>query len=215
VTNDELRIAAASLMRELGHEFVARALSDAQLDQLSEELRGLLEVVRDAPPRVREFSRDRLGEFTMTLPTFDEIGDRQLFSDSTVAGAANPMGLGAVLWRDGDVACIQVTLGKAFEGAPGRAHGGVVAALLDEVMGLMNVIHGVMALTAQLDITYLAATPVGEPILARAWLARQDNRKQFVEATLHAGDLLIARATALFITIDRTVFFEQLLTRGD
>jgi uncharacterized protein (TIGR00369 family) len=215
VTNEELRIVAASLMRELGHEFVGRALSDEQLRTLNTELRPLLARAREAPPRVRELSRDRLEEFTLTIPTFDEIGERQLFSDSFVAGAANPMGLAAQLWRDGDVACMQVTLGKAFEGAPGRAHGGVVAALLDEVMGLMNVIHGAMALTAQLDITYLAPTPVGEPIIARAWLARQDNRKQFVEATLHASDLLVASAKALFISIDRATFLKQFLTPED
>lgn len=215
MTSEEQRIVAASLMRELGHEFVARDLSDDQLDDLSVELRELLERVRDATPRVREFSRDRLEEFTLTIPTIDEIGPRQLFSDSVVAGAANPMGLGAQLWRDGDVACMRVTLGKAFEGAPGRAHGGVVAALLDEVMGLMNVIHGAMAFTAQLDITYHAPTPVGEEIVARAWLVRRDERKHFVEATLHADDLLVASAKALFIAMDRSTFLEQLLINED
>jgi acyl-coenzyme A thioesterase PaaI-like protein len=209
VINEEPRIVAASLMRELGHEFVGRALSDDQLDAVSADVRALLERVRDAPPRVREFSRDQMEEFTLTIPTYDELGKRQVFSDSVVAGGANPMGLAAQLWRDGDTACMRVTLGKAFEGAPGRAHGGVVAALFDEVMGLMNVIHGAMAYTAQLDITYLAPTPVGEPIVARAWLARQDDRKQFVEATLHAGDLLVGSAKALFITIDRSTFLEQ------
>jgi acyl-coenzyme A thioesterase PaaI-like protein len=215
VTSEEQRIVAASLMRELGHEFIARDLSDDQLDDLSVELRELLERVRDAALRVREFSRDRLEEFTLTIPTIDEIGQRQLFSDSVVAGAANPMGLGAQLWRDGDVACMRVTLGEAFEGAPGRAHGGVVAALLDEVMGLMNVIHGAMAFTAQLDITYHAPTPVGEPIVARAWLVRRDERKHFVEATLHADDLLVASAKALFIAMDRSTFLEQLLINED
>jgi acyl-coenzyme A thioesterase PaaI-like protein len=215
VTNEDLRIEAASLMRQLGHEFVGRTLSDDELETLSRTMRTLLDEVRTVPPRVRELSRDRLSEFTLTIPTFDEIGERQLFSDSIVAGAANPMGLAAQLWRDGDVACVRVTLGKAFEGAPGRAHGGVIAALLDEVMGLMNVIHGAMAFTAQLDITYVATTPVGEPIIARAWLARRDNRKQFVEATLHADDVLVASAKALFITIDRSVFLEQILTSED
>lgn len=215
MTNEELRIGAASLMRQLGHEFVARTLSDDELEALSRNVRTLLDDIRTAPPRLRELSRDRLEEFTLTIPTFDEIGERQLFSDSIVAGAANPMGLAAQLWRDGDVACMRVTLGKAFEGAPGRAHGGVVAALLDEVMGLMNVIHGAMAFTAQLDITYVAPTPVGEPIIARAWLARRDNRKQFVEATLHADDVLVASANALFISIDRSVFLEQILSSED
>jgi acyl-coenzyme A thioesterase PaaI-like protein len=215
VTNEELRIVAASLMRELGHEFVGRALSDDQLLAFSEQLATSLEGVRGAAARVRELSRDRLEEFTLTIPTFDQIGEGQLFSNSIVSGAANPMGLAAVLWRDGDVACMRVTLGNAFEGAPGRAHGGVVAALLDEVMGLMNVIHGATAFTAQLDITYLAPTPVGEPIVARAWLARRDNRKQFVEATLHAGELMVASAKALFISVDRSTFLESLLTPED
>jgi acyl-coenzyme A thioesterase PaaI-like protein len=215
VTNEDQRIAAASQLRELGHEFVGRELSDDQLDRLSADVRDLIDRVRDAAPRVREFSRDRLDDFTLTIPTFDEIGERQLFSDSFVAGGANPMGLAAQLWRDGDVACMRVTLGKAFEGAPGRAHGGVVAALLDEVMGLMNVIHGAMAFTAQLDITYLAPTPVGEPIVARAWLTRRDDRKRYVEATLNAGDVKVASATALFIAIDRATFLEQLLITED
>ena len=212
MTNEEERIVAASLMRELGHEFVERALSDGQLHALGADVRALLERLRDAPPRVRGFSRDQMEEFTLTIPTYEEMGDRQVFSDSIVAGGANPMGLAAQLWRDGDVACMRVTLGKAFEGAPGRAHGGIVAALLDEVMGLMNMIHGAMAFTAQLDITFVAPTPIGEPIIARAWLARQENRKQFVEATLHADALLVASAKALFISIDRSTFLEQLLT---
>ena len=215
MTNDELRIEAASQLRELGHEFVGRDLSDRELERSSADLRTLIDGVRDAAPRVREFSIDRLAEFTMTMPTFDEIGERQLFSDSFVAGGANPMGLAAQLWRDGDVANMRVTLGKAFEGAPGRAHGGVVAALLDEVMGLMNVIHGAMAFTAKLDITYVAPTPVGEPIVARAWLTRRDDRKRYVEATLHAGDVKVASATALFIAIDRATFLEQLLINED
>jgi acyl-coenzyme A thioesterase PaaI-like protein len=215
VTREEQRIVAASLMRELGHEFVARDVSGDELDALSAALRQLIERVREAAPRVRELSRDRLEEFSLTIPTYDEIGQRQIFSDSVVAGAANPMGLSAQLWRDGDVACMRVTLGKAFEGAPGRAHGGVVAALLDEVMGLMNIIHGSMAFTARLDISYHAPTPIGEEIVARAWLVRRDERKHFVEATLHAHDVLVASATALFIAMDRSAFLEQLLINED
>ena len=215
MTSEEKRVATASSLRELGHEFVGRALSDEQLDDLREALRAPLERVRDAPLRVREFSRNGIEEFTLAIPTIDEAGQRQIFSDSFVAGATNPMGLNAQLWRDGDVACMRVTLGHAFEGAPGRAHGGVVAALLDEVMGLSNMIHGAMAFTAQLDITYLAPTPVGEPIVARAWLARRDDRKHFVEASLHADDVLIATAKALFITIDRATFLDQLPTTED
>ncbi|HXC18715.1 MAG TPA: hypothetical protein VNT80_02285, partial [Acidimicrobiales bacterium] len=60
MTSEEQRIVAASLMRELGHEFVGRDLSAEQFDTLSAELRRLLERVRDAAPLVRQFSRDSL-----------------------------------------------------------------------------------------------------------------------------------------------------------
>ncbi len=210
--SDDQRIRAAQALRELGHEFVRRDLSDDELANVEEQALELLRIMEKAPERLRAHPPHTLADFKMTVPEGDAGEKRQLFADSVVSGSTNPMGLNASLWRDGDVACMQVTLGKAFEGAPGRAHGGVVAALLDEVMGLMNVIHGAMAFTVQLDITYLAPTPVGEPIVARAWLSRQDNRKQFVEATLHAGELVVASAKALFISIDRTTFLQQLLT---
>jgi acyl-coenzyme A thioesterase PaaI-like protein len=212
VTNDERRIAAASKMRQLGHAFVGTTLSDEQLDEVATRLETLITDVVHGEPRVRTFSRDRMVDFMLTLPTEEQSGTQQMFGDSIVAGWANPMGLAARLWREDDVAVMKVTLGNAFEGAPGRAHGGIVAALLDEVMGFMNAIHGDMAFTAQLDITYHAPTPVGEPIIARAWLERSDGRKRYVIGQLHANDVLIASAKGLFIAIDRAVFLEQLST---
>ncbi len=59
------------------------------------------------PLRVRELSHDRLHEFSLSIPSADEIDTVQLFSDTFVAGAANPMGLAAELWREGDIACMR------------------------------------------------------------------------------------------------------------
>ncbi|HEY5438861.1 MAG TPA: PaaI family thioesterase [Acidimicrobiales bacterium] len=212
MTNDERRIAAASKMRQLGHAFVGTALTDEQLDAVTTRLDELITDVVQGERRERTFSRDRMVEFMLTLPTEEQSGTQQMFGDSIVAGWANPMGLAARLWREGDVAVMKVTLGNGFEGAPGRAHGGVVAALLDEVMGFMNAIHGTMAFTAQLDITYHAPTPVGEPIIARAWLERSDGRKRYVVGELHADDVLIASAKGLFIAPDHALFIEQFAT---
>jgi acyl-coenzyme A thioesterase PaaI-like protein len=103
-----------------------------------------------------------------------------------------------------------VTLGKAFEGAPGRAHGGIVAALIDETMGLVLAINDLFAFTAQLNITYVAPTPINEPISARAWLKEQNGRKLSIEARVEAGDNVIAKASALFISVDPQTFLEDL-----
>jgi acyl-coenzyme A thioesterase PaaI-like protein len=145
----------------------------------------------------------------MSVPHESSETRHHLFTNSFVSGASNPLGLGATLRRDGDVAVMNVVLGRAFEGAPGRAHGGVVAALLDETMGLVLALQGVLAFTAQLDITYVAPTPLGEELTARAWLSRRENRKLYINAEVYADASTVASAEALFITVNPTTFLEH------
>jgi acyl-coenzyme A thioesterase PaaI-like protein len=212
VVNDPQRAQAAARLRALGHEFVARSLSDEQLDEVLVSLDHITKVIGSAPARERLRPHADLTDFKMTMPSDDDLERNNVMSDSFVSGATNPHGLGASLRREGDVAIMDVTLGKAFEGAPGRAHGGVVAALIDETMGIVLAIHGVLAFTGQLDITYVAPTPVGEALSARAWLVRQTHRKLYIEGTVNAHDVVVAKASALFIAVDPTKFLEHLAT---
>ena len=210
MSNDEIRSEVASRLRDVGHDFVTRSLSDEQLQELLVAVTELAQLVRQTPLRERDLTNVDISQYKMVVPDVDDVARHELFADSFVSGNANPLGLGAALRRDGDVAVMNVTLGKAFEGAPGRAHGGVVAALLDETMGLVLAIHGKLAFTAQLDINYLAPTPVGEPLIARAWLARSSHRKLFIEANVSANDVEVVTAKALFIAVDPAKFLEHL-----
>jgi acyl-coenzyme A thioesterase PaaI-like protein len=205
VTNEERRLNAAALLRELGHDFVARTFDDEQLEELTSQLAMSLDIVKKGEPRFRTFSGDRAG-FAAAIPEGRQDEKHQLFLDSIVSGGANPMGLNAAVWREGDVAVMEVTLGRAFEGAPGRAHGGVIAALLDETMGVVHVLNEALAYTAQLDVKFIAPTPIGQPIIAHAWLARRDGRKLYIEASLHADGVELASASALFISVDPSIF---------
>ena len=182
--NAERRVRVATLLRELGHQFVGREVSDDELDAIVVEVQGLLDRVVRAPVRQRSVPSAGAEAFKMTVPSDGQVERHQLFADSVVSGGANPMGLGAYLWREGDVAVMEVTLGNAFEGAPGRSHGGVVASLIDETMGLVMGMQGTLAFTAQLDITYRAPTPINEPVTARAWLEGRSGRKLTIKATV-------------------------------
>lgn len=210
MTSEQRRVQAASLLRDLGHDFVSHELDDAQLDEVTTRIDGLLALVRTGSARTRAIPKGALERFRMAVPESADDDRHHLFGDSIVSGAANPMGLGASFWREGATSVMEVTLGKAFEGAPGRAHGGVVAALLDETMGLVNAINEVLAFTAQLDITFVAATPVNETLTARAWLEGTDGRKLTIAATLESGGVIIARASALFIAVDSQRFLTEL-----
>ena len=206
MTNDELRTQVAGLMRDLGHAFVAKDIDDDTLIEMRDALTQQIERLAGRPSRVRTRPEGGFSAFKMAVPEHGEGERRQLFADSIVSGGANPMGLGAWLWRDGDQAVMEANLGKAFEGAPQRAHGGIVAALIDETMGLVLAIHEALAFTVQLDITYLAPTPINETIYARAWLERKEGRKMFMRAEVTSGTTTIAEASSLFIEVDPTKF---------
>ena len=104
---------------------------------------------------------------------------------------------------------MEAVIGKAFEGAPGRSHGGIIATLIDETMGFVLGLHGLFALTARLVVTYRAAAPVGQSVVARAWLEHRDGRKLTIGATVTAGDVRVADAEALFITVDVANLLDQ------
>ena len=56
------------------------------------------------------------------------------------------------------------------QGPPGYAHGGVIAAALDEAMALLVHHEGRHALTGRLEVDLLAPAPVGAFVDVRAWL---------------------------------------------
>ena len=124
------------------------------------------------------------------------------FDECFVSGAQNPMGIAIEVRREGDEAVADVNLGPAFEGAPGRSHGGIVAAIFDDVTGYLLTLLRQPAFTGELTIRYLAATPIDQPLEFRARVLHRDGRKIHTEAEAYANGDIVAKAEALFITID-------------
>ena len=81
-------------------------------------------------------------------------------------------------------------------GAPGRGHGAVTMAMLDEVMGrAASRTMQKMCYTASMTTNFCAGSKIGEFLLARATVSRCGKSLVFVDAQLHSGDTLIATAT--------------------
>jgi len=211
VSIEKLRAQAAGALRELGHEFLLSDLNKEQLARIVKHAKELLEELKETPNRVREVHSGALDDYKMTVPNDGRGEKHQLFADSVVSGDSNPMGINAKLWREGEVAFIEATLEKAFEGAPGRAHGGMVAALIDETMGLVMSIQGVVAFTVQLDVSYRAPTPIFRPIVAKAWLDHVERRKLFITCEVRDGDAICAEAKGIFVSVDPTKFLENIV----
>jgi acyl-coenzyme A thioesterase PaaI-like protein len=196
----EARLGMAAAMRRLGHAVVGHEVDEDAFDRMTTTVEGLLAQVEASPPRRRPVLNMGSDLFVVPPPQGGVRGSH--FTDCIVTGPANPMGVAAHTRRDGDDAVVRCTLGDAFEGAPGRAHGGMVAALFDEAFGFVLSITCTPAFTGRLTVTYRAPVPIGLPLEFRARLTGRDGRKLLMAGEARQGDTLLAEAEALFVAVD-------------
>lgn len=131
---------------------------------------------------------------------------RPLGVDDPVEGLGNPLAPPMVLNRfdesgENTEMAAMVTLNSAHEGAPGRAHGGWVAAILDHAVGRAAAEAGSPGMTVTLTIDYHRATPYGTPLDVRARRTSQVGRRVFASAEILADGQVTASATATLVTV--------------
>jgi uncharacterized protein (TIGR00369 family) len=90
------------------------------------------------------------------------------------------------------------------QGPPGYAHGGVLAAALDEAMALLVHAEGTLAMTARLEVDLLAPAPVGTFVRVTATVEATDGRKLRVAAEASGDDgERVAMARGTFVRVQR------------
>jgi acyl-coenzyme A thioesterase PaaI-like protein len=88
------------------------------------------------------------------------------------------------------------------QGPPGYAHGGVLAAALDEAMALLLHGEGTFALTGRLEIDLLAPAPVGTFVNVSARLeGTEERRLQLAAEATGADGERLAAARGTFVRI--------------
>jgi acyl-coenzyme A thioesterase PaaI-like protein len=87
------------------------------------------------------------------------------------------------------------------QGPPGFAHGGVIAAALDEAMALLLHAGGTPALTRRLEIELRAPAAVGTYVQVSAELARTEGRRIELTAAAAGEDGPIASARGIFLGV--------------
>ncbi|MDR2188074.1 MAG: PaaI family thioesterase [Azonexus sp.] len=94
------------------------------------------------------------------------------------------------------------------EGGPNVAHGGWTAAVLDECLGHMPLLNGVMAVTAELTVSFVKPVPIEHPLVVRVWVDRREGSRWYIggEMTLLPGRAVLARAKGIWVTRDREHF---------
>jgi acyl-coenzyme A thioesterase PaaI-like protein len=124
-------------------------------------------------------------------------GDR---AHNPVIGAANPLAppMPVRVLEDGSVVS-EITMRPIHEGPPGAVHGGWVASLLDQLLGIANTVANIGGMTAELTVRYRKATPYGVPLTISARTDSVDGRRIYASGEIVANGVVTAEATGLFM----------------
>ncbi len=124
------------------------------------------------------------------------------FPYSPVVGPLNAIAPPVVFRFDGERLTGSGALPAPYVGPPGTVHGGVVALILDELLGATNACLGLGAYTGTLTIRYERPTPIEQEIEFESWVDRTEGRKVFTVGTISAGGVVTARAEGVFIRVE-------------
>jgi acyl-coenzyme A thioesterase PaaI-like protein len=116
-------------------------------------------------------------------------------------GQLNVAGLHLELHAMGDRCWTEVALPARFQGWAGITHGGVVSAILDEVMAWSLIGADRLGFTARLEVDFRRPVPVERPIRAEGWIVQQRRRRFDTAARLadvETGEVL-AEAAAIYL----------------
>jgi len=111
-----------------------------------------------------------------------------------ICGSENPHNLGLHWYvNEKGVVSSEFTLTLAQQGPPGYAHGGLSAAVLDEVMGAAVSQAGFTVAAAKIEVNYRKPVPLGTLITTKGYVTRRVRRKVYArgEICLHDGTLLV------------------------
>ena len=181
---------AADLVRQILEELPRSDADEETLRSLLEPLRTAADALTRAGAQSREADTAiaAMADFLHVSPIVgfaNAISPPLRFEIDEAAGVARGRG----------------AFGRAHEGGPGIVHGGLLAAAVDELLGMATTFSGQPGMTGRLTLRYHHPTPILEELEMTARLDRVEGRRLHLSCDVHAGDLRTASAEALFIVV--------------
>jgi acyl-coenzyme A thioesterase PaaI-like protein len=120
-------------------------------------------------------------------------------------GHLNPHGLRLDFYRtaDGEGLWTPFTPAPEHEGFAGVVHGGIVTAVLDEVMGWAVFVRDIWAVTGRIEVQFRRPVEIGMRTRASGRVVADRGRLLDIAAELRrdGDDVLLADATATFVRV--------------
>jgi acyl-coenzyme A thioesterase PaaI-like protein len=157
------------------------------------------DVVASARSAIEAVTRS-LRQRTRPVGVSYRVDDRPLPLGNAAVGVCNPIAPPIVVCHDGNGRCwAEFVLGSAYEGPPGRVHGGVSALVLDHMLG-EAASEGLSRarFTGTITVKYLRGTPLGA-LRCDAWIDRSEGAKVFARGTISDEKGVTVEAEGVFI----------------
>jgi acyl-coenzyme A thioesterase PaaI-like protein len=195
--------------------------------ELAREVRELIEQMMTVASPPQAYQAAAAGVRSLTATLRDSGGVRRgpltsapdgdpanFFAFSPVSGSSNPVAPPMRLTVTGQTVIATCNFGKAYEGPPGYVHGAWVAAVFDELLGIVNAFSGNPAMTGLLEVRYLRPTPLGRELRIVGRQTGHAGRKSFATGEILDGEMVTAEAKGTFIAVTMTraaeLFGEQM-----
>lgn len=118
-------------------------------------------------------------------------------------GSENPIGLKLSYRLEGDLVVASFVPQEDHQGWPEITHGGIIAALLYEVMENYSYQHGIVAMMRGMETTYRRPIKTGQAITAKSWLLEESGRAMKVAGSLtDEDDVVLARGQADLLVLN-------------
>ena len=130
---------------------------------------------------------------------FSAIEPRDFFPYSPLIGDLNPISPPFYFWKVDEFLLGKGTFDSQYCGPPEAVHGGHVAALMDELLGVTGVVSGYGGFTGTLTVRYQATTPLDEEISLKGWIHKVEERKVTIRGELRTEERICVTAEGIFI----------------
>ncbi|GAB3017375.1 thioesterase [Mycobacterium bourgelatii] len=186
-------------------------IDPSSYEALAVSVRRLIDATirTEVPPEIAAAAAAKIDSVTNELSnalmpgSFGErtVDDGQpVAAGNAVIGVRNPSAPPLVIHHNDDGSVwTEFTLGAAYEGPPGHVHGGVIALILDHVLGAPTHKAGRPAYTGTLTLRYHRATRLRRPLRSEARIESVDGRKNFVMGNISDADGPTVTAEGVFI----------------
>lgn len=138
----------------------------------------------------------------------DELGSH--YARCFACGDESPGGLRMrFIAGEGLTVSARFPVTELHQGAPGLAHGGLLACAFDEALGALQALQREPFVTGRLETDFLRPVPVGTVLHISAWVRGRAGRKLYVTAEGHLDSPegpVAVQASGLFIAVDVSHF---------